>query len=113
MGIWQSAGTRKAIFENFRMRGGSHAALDLKEDGAVRTVTDSWVSICAHYADAVDSAVLTVGTAADGKSAAVFANVIAPTENAGATPSPRAGTRIVCKLITDESNTWRIVRIDL
>jgi len=127
---------RKLIYETFRGRGGSSVPVDLKEEGAVRTVTDSWVSICAYYAGALETAALSTAMV-DAKSATVFADVVAPIDavpsgSAAAVPatvptiddaerkervrngrSPRPETRIVCRLTLDESNAWRVVRVEL
>lgn len=117
---------RKAIFDTYRSRGGSHVPVDLKEEGAVRAVTDSWVSICAHYADQLESAVISTG-AADANSATVIAEVVPPDAKATVTglseaermerihegKSPQPGVRIIVRLVPDEGRAWRVLRVDL
>lgn len=102
---------RTSIFETYRGRGGAQVPIDLKEDGAVRTVTESWVSICAHYADRLEAASI-MPSRITGKNAVVLAEVSAVS---GSDPGDRskAGCRIVCRLAMDSANSWRVQRVEL
>ena len=102
---------RTSIFETYRARGGAQVPRDLKEDGAVRVVTDGWVSICAHYADKLETATISP-LAMTGKNAVVAAD-LPPEESKLASSPPVRPTRIVVRLAMDSSNSWKVQRIDL
>jgi len=104
---------RASIFETYRARGGAQVPADLKEDGAVRVVTESWVSICAHYADQLQNAAITPLTLS-GKTATVVADLPAfPTTDPHLPKTANTPTRIVFRLIMDSSNSWKVNRVDL
>lgn len=104
---------RASIFETYRGRGGAQVPADLKEDGAVRVVTESWVSICAHYADQLPSATI-APLAVSGTLASVVADLpAAPASNPHHPKSTNTPTRIVIRLLVDSSNSWKVNRIDL
>lgn len=102
---------RTSIFETYRARGGAQVPRDLKEDGAVRVVTDGWVSICAHYVDKLETATISP-MAMTGKHAVVAAD-LPPEESKLASSPPVRPTRIVVRLAMDSSNSWKVQRIDL
>lgn len=102
---------KSAIFDNYRTRGGAQVPIDLKEDGAVRIVTESWVSICAHYADRLETAAIQPPRIT-GKNAVILAEVASVS---GSDPNDRskAGARIVCRLSMDSANSWKVQRVEM
>lgn len=102
---------RTSIFETYRARGGPQVPRDLKEDGAVRIVTDGWVSICAYYADALEAATITP-LSMTANSALVAADLTAGESNPRG-PHTIRPTRIMVRFIRDADNSWRVNRVDL
>lgn len=102
---------KSSIFENYRARGGAQVPIDLKEDGAVRIVTESWVSICAHYADRLETASMQPPRIT-GKNAAIIAEV-APVSGSDPSDRTKAGARIVCRLLMDSGNSWKVQRVEM